>query len=166
MVVSRKLLYKGSIHVRGTHGSTNSRATIKPPARAKAGRKALARSREGKNWLCLTEDTEPSACNSLALYCDACCVRTKQHGAVVAYTVWCRMSRYLVIKYADAIQRMPVSPGARQRASHVKVAEHQSYQARHCCRVGIRQRPGNLLALQPEILPPATSTLSSNAWQG
>ena len=61
---------------------------------------------------------------------------------------------------------MPVSPGARQRASQVEVAEHQSYQARHCCRVVQRQRPSNLLTLQPEILPPATGTVSSDAWQG
>ena len=80
--------------------------------------------------------------------------------------LWCWISRYLVIKNAEAIQGVPVSPGARQRAGQVEVAEHQSYQARQCCRVVIRQRPGNVLALQPEILPPATSTSSTDAWQG
>ena len=80
--------------------------------------------------------------------------------------LWCRISRYLVRINAEAIQGVPVSPGARQRAGQLEVAEHQSYQARHCCRVVIRQRPGKLLALQPEILPPATRTSSTDAWQG
>ena len=80
--------------------------------------------------------------------------------------LWRRISRYLVVINAEAIQGMPVSPGARQRAGQVEVAEHQPYQARQCCRVVVRQRPGNLLALQPEILPPATGTSSTDAWQG